>query len=509
VVAAFGLASRLLGYVRDNVLLAEFDASGATDAFYSSLLIVNSVAAVLLYTLVTVVIPAFQKERADRGERSAWALAWAVSAWVGALLVVLSVLLAVFPQIGGALFGVNAALEANVETLLRIMAPAVMLQGLSALFTALLQIHGRFAGPAAVGVVFNIGIIAAAVLAGDQIGIEAAAWGVSIGAVLQVVFQLPQFFRLVRGVSVRPRLTHPGLGDVALLAAPVVVASLLQQVNNFTDKVFAGTLEPGRIAALTTANTLGQVPRAVLLLPLLTPLFPLLAGLVAEGRHGQAAAAYYRAAGILAMVSMPVSVFMAVNAEALAAVLFQRGECGTACVTEIGEPLVFYGLAVWPGFLGFLNNRALSAGRFTRDITVSTVIVVSLTIALDALLIGPMEQSGLALATAIALYVNVGVTALMLRRRTPELPLRATVLQQLRVLTAVAAGGAVALALAWVAPADSGDRLHQIALMTVEGLAAGAVFVAAARVVAPDELREAWDGLRAVAGRGRRPRPAR
>lgn len=507
-VAVFGLASRLLGYVRDNVLLAEFSASGATDAFYSSLLIVNSVAAILLYTLVTVVIPAFQQERADRGERSAWALAWAISAWVGAGLVVLSVLLAIFPQVGAALFGVNAELEANVETLLRIMAPAVMLQGLSALFTALLQIHGRFAGPAAVGVVFNIAIIVASVLGSGAIGIEAAAWGVSAGAVLQVVFQMPQFMRLVRGVSVRPRLGHPALGDVALLAAPVVVASLLQQVNNFTDKVFAGTLPPGRIAALTTANTLGQVPRAVLLLPLLTPLFPLLAGLVAEGRRSEAARAYYRAAGILAMVSMPVSVFMAVNAEALAAVLFERGQCGASCVGEIGEPLVYYGLAVWPGFLGFLNNRALSAGRFTRDITVSTVIVVGLTIALDAALIGPMQQAGLALATAIALYVNVGVTSVMLRRRSPELPLRATALQQLRVLAAVLVGGAMALALAWIAPSDTGDRVQQILLMTVEGLAAGAVFIAAARVLAPAELREAKRGLLAVVGRGRRARSA-
>ena len=61
VVALFGVVSRLLGFAREIVLAAAYGASGATDAFVNALLIVNSVAAVLLYALVTVVIPVFQQ----------------------------------------------------------------------------------------------------------------------------------------------------------------------------------------------------------------------------------------------------------------------------------------------------------------------------------------------------------------------------------------------------------------------------------------------------------------
>ena len=43
-VAIFGLVSRLLGFAREIVLAAAYGASGATDAFVNSLLIVNSVA---------------------------------------------------------------------------------------------------------------------------------------------------------------------------------------------------------------------------------------------------------------------------------------------------------------------------------------------------------------------------------------------------------------------------------------------------------------------------------
>ena len=51
VVALFGLLSRLLGFAREIVLAAAYGTSAATDAFVNSLLIVNSVAAVLLYTI--------------------------------------------------------------------------------------------------------------------------------------------------------------------------------------------------------------------------------------------------------------------------------------------------------------------------------------------------------------------------------------------------------------------------------------------------------------------------
>ncbi|HEX2503781.1 MAG TPA: hypothetical protein VHK00_07555, partial [Miltoncostaeaceae bacterium] len=59
IVALLGLLSRLLGFAREVVLAAAYGTSGATDAFVNSLLIVNTVAAVLLYTLVTLIIPIF------------------------------------------------------------------------------------------------------------------------------------------------------------------------------------------------------------------------------------------------------------------------------------------------------------------------------------------------------------------------------------------------------------------------------------------------------------------
>ena len=165
-------------------------------------------------------------------------------------------------------------------------------------------------------------------------------------------------------------LRHPSLSPTLVLAIPVLAASVLQQINSFTDKLFASSLEAGRNAALSFANALGSAPRTVLLFPLLMPLFPLIAGYVAKGKRNETAAAFHRAAGILALVAIPVTVFMAIGASEIAQVAFGRGKCGAGCVSEIASPLAFYGVAVWGNFIGYLLNRAEIVGRSTAVTTI-------------------------------------------------------------------------------------------------------------------------------------------
>jgi putative peptidoglycan lipid II flippase len=497
VVALFGILSRILGFVREIVLAGVYGTTAETDALVNALFVVNTVAAVLLYVLTTLMIPVFQQERARSGAASAWALLWAIAGWIGIALVVLTGIIGIAPELPVWFFDMGPERSAIAAELLRVMAPALMLQGFSALFTAILQVHGRFAGPAAVGVAFNAGILVGVVLGAGSLGIMAVAWGVALGAVLQVALQLPQFIRESRaGGGFRVAFTHPRLGSVAVLALPVAAASILQQVNSFTDRLFASTLDAGRNAALSFANALGSAPRTVLLFPLLVPLFPLIARYVAEGRKEETTDAFRRAAGILALVSIPLSLLIAIGATEISQVAFGRGKCDAACVTEISAPLVFYGIAVWGNFLGYLLNRTLSAGNHAREIMIATVITVVLTIALDLVFLGPLEQAGLALASAIAVYANTGMTLWFLRRRIPQLSLRALAAQQGRILAAGLGAGAVALIPAFLLPVGTGDFWGAFAWLAAVATVGGAAFVVLAHSLAPREFADARISLR-------------
>ncbi len=495
IVALFGILSRMLGFVREIVFAGVYGATAQTDAFVNALFVVNTIAAVLLYVLTTLLIPVFQQERERAGGQSAWSLLWAITGWVGIVLIVLAGVVAIVPEAPAALFNMGPERTAITAELLRVMAPALMLQGFSALFTSILQVHGRFAGPAAVGVAFNAGILIGVVVGAGSIGITAAAWGVTLGALLQVALQIPQFLREARAGGGHLGLRHPRLGPTLILALPVAAASILQQVNSFTDKLFASSLESGRNAALSFANALGSAPRTVLLFPLLTPLFPLIARRMAEGRRAASTDAFRRAAGILALVSVPLSLFIAVGSTEIAQMAFGRGQCGSACVGEIASPLSFYGIAVWGNFIGYLLNRTLSAGNHAREIMVATVITVVLTIVLDLALLGPLEQAGLALASAIAVYLNTLITLWLLRRHTPELSIRSLASQQGRITLAGAGGALAALVPALLLP-DAGSSFVKSAVwLAAIAVVGGAVFMGLARVLAPAEMADARRSL--------------
>lgn len=503
IVALFGLLSRLLGFAREIVLAAAYGTSAVTDALVNGLLIVNSVAAILLYTLVTLIIPVFQRERAETDEAGAWSLIAALAIWTGIFLAALSSFAIIWPEALAAMFNLDPERERLTADLIRIMAPALALQGFSALFTAMLQIHGKFAGPAAVGVAFNFGIIAAVLVGQPFIGIEAAAWGVTFGASLQIILQMPQFWRLLRAAGVSWTLHHPQLGRVGLLAIPVMTTSLLQQINAFTDRFFAATQQAGEVAALNFAHALGQAPRVALLLPLMTPLFPLIARLMSEGRREDALAAFRRVAGLLAVVAIPMTIVLAVNAREVAQLAFQRGACDAACSDRIWPPLVFYALTLWPSFLNLLLNRTLAAGNHQRNILWSTGATVAVTIVLDIILIGPLGIAGLALATAIAVALNTLLLLYLARHHYPAIGLVPLARRQARVAAAGVLACGAALAAAWAIPTDGLSSAAVAPLFALKTFVVVAVFAASAWVIARPEVREGIRALGALAGRRR------
>jgi putative peptidoglycan lipid II flippase len=356
-----------------------------------------------------------------------------------------------------------------------------------------------------VGIAFNLGIIVGIAIGHRWIGIEAAAWGVAGGALAQVLLQLPQFAGLLRRARARPTLVHPRLGMVALLALPVLGASALQQLNSFTDKIFASSLEEGRVAALSYASALGQAPRAALLLPLMTPLFPLIARLMSERREREALATFQRVAGLLALVAIPIGLLMSIYSTEVTQLAFQRGSCGETCVSETSGPLLYYALALWPAFLSLLLNRTLSAANHQRGILWATLATVAITIVLDVILLGPMEQSGLALASTIGVYANVVMLIALLRHHFPALSLSELGRRQVRVLAAGAVAAAAALLGDVILPSDALASLEVLPRVAAKTALALAAFLVASRVLAPVELAEGVRSLRALVLRRSRP----
>ena len=185
---------------------------------------------------------------------------------------------------------------------------------------------------------------------------------------------------------------------------------------------------------------------------------------------------------------------------------FQRGHAGRSACRRPRAARLDYALGLWPAFVSLLLNRTLSAGNHQRGILWTTVVTVAITIGLDLILLGPMEQSGLALASTIGVYLNAADADRALRHHFAALSLLEFARRQGRVLAAGLIAAAVALLSDVVLPRAATGLPRGAAAPGREARARPAAFIVASRVLAPVELAEAGRALRAVFLRRPRPR---
>jgi putative peptidoglycan lipid II flippase len=259
------------------------------------------------------------------------------------------------------------------------------------------------------------------------------------------------------------------------------------------------------VSSLSYANALGAAPRAVLLVPFLTPLFPLVARLIADGRRTEATRGIHRVIGLLALTAVPAALLLALWATETTQLLLGRGQCDTQCVTDVAGPLRWYALAILGNFLSIFLNRALAAAELQRQILWATVVSVAVTIFFDWLLVGPMAQSGIAAATFIGVYLNLALYLWYLRGHFPEADLPAMGRQVLRLLACGAVCIAAALAADRVLPTGGLTGLELLLSLSAKVAVAVAAYVVAARFLARAELGEAANAARALFRRRRAP----
>ena len=539
--------SRLLGLVREQVIGAVFGAKIATDVFT-----VAATAPTMVYDLLVsgaisaALIPVFadysdshDREELSRIISAVLTMAAAALAVVVVLLVVLAPLLV--DIIGG---GFTEDAKAITTNLVRLMLPAVLFMGTSGVLTAALYARRSFTLPAFSVAVYNLGIIACAVLLAGRIQVSSLVVGVLVGALLQVAIQLPG----MRGIRLRPRLdlSHPGVRAILKLYAPVALGLLVSNSGVIIDRYLASHTGVGSIAAMRFATTLVQFPLGLVATATSFAVLPTLSrqasagvrsqgsGVRETGRQGDGeglpggeetthapknpefrtqnpthrseyAATLRMGMKMILVLIVPAAVGLAVLREPIVQLLFQRGAFDQSATALTA--LAFLGYS--PGIAFTAIDQLLIVAFYARKDTRTPVLVgvmaigVYLVVALS--LIQPLGMLGLVLANAAQWTSHAIMLLWLLNRRVAGVIDRELAGFLGRVVAAAAFMGlACQLVLAVAHPlAATGPG---VALLVAISAAVGAAVYAAAVVAL--RVREASQVWGLVAGRLRRVRPA-
>ncbi|QFT58635.1 putative peptidoglycan biosynthesis protein MurJ [Sulfitobacter sp. THAF37] len=367
-VGVWTLLSRILGFLREVLLLSLIGPGPVMDAFVAAFRLPNMFRRFFAEGAFNAAfVPMFAKKL--EGEEGAASFARDAFNGLGMVVLVLTGLGMIFmPALVWATaegFAGDARFDMTVG-FGRIVFPYILCMSLSALFSGILNATGRFAVAAAAPVLLNIFVITAMTIGALTGGVVVnwLIWSIPLAGVAQLALTwraaADAGFSLRPG---RPRWT-PDMRNMIVIALPAALASGVMQINLVVGQLVASQYDSA-VSWLFAADRLYQLPLGVVGIAVGVVLLPDLSRRLRAGDDAGARGALSRAAEISLALTIPSAVALVVVPLALVTVLFQRGASDVDDSAAIATAVTIYGL----GLPAFVLQKILQPIYFAREDT--------------------------------------------------------------------------------------------------------------------------------------------
>ena len=516
------LASRVLGMLRDmaTASLLGLSAGGVMDALVIAFRIPNLFRRLFGEGALAASYLPVLTARLEKDRTAAWQLASVAMTWLAVLLTALVVLAEVACGLAWLAWGDVPGVGLLVG-LTAVVMPYMLSICLAAQVAATLHALSHFSTPALVPAVLNVcWLVAAWVVApyfapDTQAQAYVLAVSILVAGLLQLGMQLPVLRALGFRFNYNWARSRAGIREIALTMGPMVLGLAVTQINTLSDSLIAWGLaatpggpervtwlgsaarypmEQGAAAAIYYGERLYQFPLGILGLAVATAIFPLLSRHAARGDRGKLGADMTLGLRLVLFLGVPAGVGLIILAEPLARLLFERGQFTAHDTTRTARMIATYASGVW----AYCALPVLVRGFYALSDRATPVriglLAVGLNLTLNLVLIWPLAEAGLAVATSVSAAAQASVLALLFSRRKG--PLDWPVLGATAVRTALSTllmAAACCAALALLPPADS--LVNELARVFLPLVAGVVVFVATYWMLKGHELRILLSGV--------------
>ena len=324
-------------------------------------------------------------------------------------------------------------------------------------------------------------------LAGEH-GIMGLVWGTVAGALIHLAIQQVGLARIGIAFPFSTVVAHPGVTRVIPLMIPTLFGFAVIQVSFFFVNFLASLLGPASVSALANAWLLLLFPVGVLAIPFAEALLPGFSSRWARGDRDGLAREYHWALRRVLFLVVPASVGLAILAEPVLSVLFERDAFDAAATSLTAGALVFYSV----GMVGHGAVEVLARAFYSMQNTRTPVIIGSVSVALHMLVSWLLSLSmginGLALGVSVGVLLEAVLLYAFLRRRLPAAAYdRATWLSAARTLAASALMGLAVFGAVW-RTWEGGSTLPNLGLLAGYVALGAAVFSIVAGSLGSEEL---------------------
>jgi putative peptidoglycan lipid II flippase len=453
-------------------------------------------------------VPVFTEllEKGERKEafRVASSLFFLITVVLGALTALFMLLApVVMPLLAP---GFDDATEDLTIGLSRVLFPIVLLLALSGLVVGMLNSFGHFSVPALAPLAWNVVIIGALVglvpVFPEEDEIYAYAIGVLVGTIVQLVLPMPW----LRGRGERFTLAfdfrNPEVLRVLKLMLPVTIALGLINFSLLINSFFGTLVQDEAPAAIDKAFRIYMLPQGLFSVAIATILFPTLARYAARADYESLRHTMANGVRQIALLLIPSAVIMAVLAEPITRLVYERGEFDAAATDLVAEAMLWWAISLPFQGISLLFSRTYFSLQKPWTTTALAGLNLVVNIVAAAALYKPFGVAGIVLGTVIATVGMTVAQGIMLRPDLGGVEGRETLTAGGYMLIAGSFMGMVSWAL-WEILDDALGRAL-LAQVVAVGVAIAAGLAAYAALVSAMELDEARQIRRLFEGRLRR-----
>lgn len=435
---AITMLSKFIGFFRELVMGYFYGASMHSDAFFTAYDIPQALFSLIASTIATTFIPLYCKVKEDRGKDGAIDFTNNIIGITLILGIIISFVVFIFMEQIVRVFAIGFKGRLFEETVFfaRIILLGYIFTGLKSIMSAYLQANEEFFIPGIVGIPFNFIIICGIFMSSIFNNIYILPIGASIALFSQFVVQLPKALKLGYKPKLKIDFSDKYIREVFILAIPILLSVAVTQVNKVVDKTLASTLVVGSLSSLNYSNKLVGFFIGIFISTISIVMYPKLAELSSKKDKTEFNNLIRISINVVLLLIVPITFGCIVLSRPIVETLFMRGAFDTKAVTLTSNALLFYSI----GMIGLAIRTVVTKIYYsigdTKTPMLNSTLAVMINIVMSILLVGPLKNGGIALATSMSYLISSFMLMVNLKRKIGDYGANSVILVILKVAMA-------------------------------------------------------------------------
>lgn len=430
--------------LKEVVFAAYFGVSDVADAYTVAIMLPETLFSVVWTAMNTVLIPMYQDKLQNDTRKNATRF---ISIFFTAIFFI-CIGFVLFSEVIADLWiylfapGFSDGTHALAVKIARWIFPILIFEGIERVCIGIMQTHKKFILSKMLVMVRNSFIIIFLLLFANEFGVFAAAYGLLTGVIIEAALSLVGGNKFER-IRIIFDFKDASIKRAGLLAIPVIIGTGVNELNIFTDKMIASFLPAGNLAALSYASRIEIIITTVILMNVVSLVFPIFAEYVAKKNISDLKKIYNQTIGVIIIFCIPIIVGGFVLGKDIITVAFMRGSFDAEAVKLVTPIFCVYLTAALFNTIRTTSVNVFASYGETKQIMKTSILAVIINIILNIILSNYWEAVGLAAASLLSAVFASTRLMLLIHKNKFQIEYNETVRTSVKCITAAIIMGIV------------------------------------------------------------------